>query len=237
MKKSLLVLAYALSTAAAFAGDVSKTEFLGFSADGGAVGFQESGTQDGSGFPYCSIMIVDTKKNKYIASSTVQIEREVEVDGEEKACVKARAKSNVKKALAKLKLSTRRGLKNFERLITDEAGANAMKVRFATYPSTSGNFSEEVTLTETNTGAQDEMGVDLKKMTLTLSSENGKSVKVLQQDVSLPPSRSRAIGYELESGYSFETAMTSVQVIVVRVHKTGFEGPDVRAMIVSGTRN
>jgi hypothetical protein len=44
----------------AFAGDAAELDFIGFSEDGGYCAYSESGTQDGSGFPYCSIRAVRT---------------------------------------------------------------------------------------------------------------------------------------------------------------------------------
>ena len=42
------------------AGDFAKREIHGFSVDGGLFAFEEYGVQDGSGFPYSNIYVIDT---------------------------------------------------------------------------------------------------------------------------------------------------------------------------------
>lgn len=48
------------------AGNISDLEQIGVSEDGKYFAFMSSGIQDGSGFPYVSISILDTAKDKYV---------------------------------------------------------------------------------------------------------------------------------------------------------------------------
>ena len=66
----------ALLTAPAFAGDAAQFQPLGFSEDGRYFAFEEYGIQDGSGFPYANITILDTAADKWAAGSPFRIRLE-----------------------------------------------------------------------------------------------------------------------------------------------------------------
>ena len=57
----------------AAAGDAAELGILGFSADGGVFAFEEYGIQDGSGFPYSSIFIIDTAKDAFIPGTPIRV--------------------------------------------------------------------------------------------------------------------------------------------------------------------
>ena len=50
----------------AFAGDYAARNILGFSPDGRFFAFEQYGIQDGSGFPYADLIILDTKRNSWV---------------------------------------------------------------------------------------------------------------------------------------------------------------------------
>lgn len=51
------------------AGDVAERELLGFSPDGAYFAFEEFGVQDGSGFPYSNIYVINTASNSWVKGS------------------------------------------------------------------------------------------------------------------------------------------------------------------------
>jgi predicted secreted protein len=63
-----------LTPAVAMAGDAAELDFLGFSEDGGYFAYAESGVQDGSGFPYCSIRAVDSSTGEVVWSTDLVLE-------------------------------------------------------------------------------------------------------------------------------------------------------------------
>ncbi|NLP06140.1 DUF2259 domain-containing protein [Candidatus Fermentibacteria bacterium] len=72
MKK---VLAFtAVSAAAVLAGDVASFEILGFSRDGSLMAWMEHGTQDGSGFDYCNAYVIETAHGSVLAEAEVVID-------------------------------------------------------------------------------------------------------------------------------------------------------------------
>ena len=68
-----------------------------------------------------------------------------------------------------------------------------------------------------------------KKFTLSLA--QGERRKVLQRDAKLPRSRKCAYRYRIEKVISHEQSLA----VFLLVFKPGFEGPDVRHMVVTGT--
>jgi predicted secreted protein len=74
---SLLVFFGAL-TLPAVAGDRALIDFIGYSPDGRYFAFEEYGVQDGSGFPYASVFVVDLRADKWVAGSPYRITLERE---------------------------------------------------------------------------------------------------------------------------------------------------------------
>ena len=63
MKKFSLklgIVAVGLAGSPAIAGDTAELNILGFSGDSSIFAFEEYGVQDGSGFPYSTIYVIDT---------------------------------------------------------------------------------------------------------------------------------------------------------------------------------
>ena len=57
----------------AAAGDLARPEVIGFSADGRYVALEEYGAQDGSGFPFASIFVIDVAANDWVGGSPVRV--------------------------------------------------------------------------------------------------------------------------------------------------------------------
>jgi predicted secreted protein len=65
----VLVLGASMLTAPALAGDRAMIEYLGFSGDGRYFAFEEFGIQDGSGFPYSTIYVIDLPADDWVSGS------------------------------------------------------------------------------------------------------------------------------------------------------------------------
>lgn len=59
---------------AAFAGDAAELDFIGFSDDWSCFAYAESGIQDGSGFPYCSVRAIDATSGEVLGRADVVID-------------------------------------------------------------------------------------------------------------------------------------------------------------------
>ncbi len=81
-----------------FAGDFATRTILGFSPDGRFFAFEQYGTQDGSGFPYADLIILDTKRNAWVKGSPF---RTLLFDG--KATIEQAREQSKKKAASLLR--------------------------------------------------------------------------------------------------------------------------------------
>ena len=57
----------------ASAGDSAQLQVIGYSADGKVFGFEEYGIQDGSGFAYSHIFLIDTDTDKFLAGTPIKV--------------------------------------------------------------------------------------------------------------------------------------------------------------------
>ena len=72
--------------------------------------------------------------------------------------------------------------------------------------------------------------LDTYRFELTLKNKENKVSGFLQKDAELPKSRGCAIGYAIQEVYLHENNIA----VFVNVFTPGFEGPDMRFMVVSG---
>ncbi|HQZ12329.1 MAG TPA: DUF2259 domain-containing protein, partial [Devosia sp.] len=84
-----LLLFAALASAPALAGDRALIDYIGYSADGRYFAFEEFGVQDGSGFPYSVIHVVDLPADKWVAGAPFR----ALVDNEEAGVDEARTRA------------------------------------------------------------------------------------------------------------------------------------------------
>jgi len=62
-----------LTSFSVIAGDFAKRHIHGFSIDGDLFAFEEYGVQDGSGFPYSNIYVIDTATDKWMENSPFRV--------------------------------------------------------------------------------------------------------------------------------------------------------------------
>lgn len=68
----LLLLAVTFVASQASAGDYAAFQPIGFSSDGYVFAFEEYGVQDGSGFPYSTIYVIDTRNDTFLPGAPVR---------------------------------------------------------------------------------------------------------------------------------------------------------------------
>lgn len=228
------LLALALASASAQAGDASLTRSLGFSADGKYYAFAQFGTQDGSGFAWAEVAVIDVSKNAYAASRTVLIREE---NSSEEAAL-ASAVKQVQLPRFGIVAGKNLGRTLLQRLPTDRSTYTSNQFTFdywaeggASSPTPRYDVAIESSATEDKTDGKyctDVFG--MAPQLLKLSVLGGAAPVVLQNDESLPKRRLCAGNYALRSVTSYKNKL----VIGVSYEEPGFEGPNVRNMIVTG---
>lgn len=225
----------ALSAAPALAGDAAKLDPIGFSEDGRFFAYEEYGIQDGSGFPYDNIYVVDLIADKWVAPPVrVRLDDENATLTAARQQAMARAKAMLDKAA--LVLPAEILLLNAD----GEVAPNGTDVQFGTY----GNGLDDVlgTLklslarfdsTTSEPCASYGMEDPVQGFALTLADEAGNSAEIYR-DASVPASRGCVSDYRIHAVLSpFPAGMSaSPMVAVIGVYSLGFEGPDRRFVTV-----
>ena len=234
---SFLILAFLPK--GAFAGDYASLNFIGFSNDGKYLAFEEYGWQDGSGFPYSNYFFVDVAKNVFAAPPVRKlIEKENVTENSIRSAAKKAAAANLKKfkivqgnvgklVVARLltdldafKLAPGGEVKDQTVRFTDEISSNYFENEFELSLKTS-----EVKIKECEYNYE-----PVLKFELMLKNLRSDLASTLQNDKSLPASRNCPHTYSIQNVYLYQNKIA----VFMNVYTMGFEGPDMRYMVVSG---
>lgn len=230
----LLTGAAALSSAApARAGDRALIDVIGYSADLRHLAFEEFGVQDGSGFAYSSLYVVDLVKDQWVAGTPYR-ER---ADSEEVplAAVRAKVAAAAKARLDALKIDMPAQV---VALMGDGVLDPSPTMRFG-YPAyglpgqTEGDFTLSIeTFPAPAPGCDPELVGETKGFALALSGD-GPARELHRDQGTLPKSRGCVTDYAIYAvifpylGGGLENA-----VAIVSTYPYGFEGPDRRFLVV-----
>jgi predicted secreted protein len=231
LKNLILILSALVFSAVAHAGDASTYKALGYSRDNKLFAFAEVGTQDGSGFAYAKVSVVNVAANTILQSVAVQGDENSEIT-ETQALATALRKAD----LARIGITGKNmGTDLLVRLPTDmsqytdsvfsleywaQGGASTIVPKFA------------VVIEEKDAEKTPLCDSESKMIRVSIQGREMTDVKtlVLQDDQKQPSSRQCSYGYTVmgvnRNGQSL--------VVVIRYQRAGFEGPDYRYMVVTG---
>jgi predicted secreted protein len=232
--------------AQSFAGDYANLRFIGFSNDGKYLAFEEWGEGDPGGW-YSTIYFVDVDKNSFAIAPLALTDQE---GTKSLSALRRKSETLAAKTLRKLKIVPG----NTGRLLAahllndwtyDDSFINTGKgdkVKFNGYLNpNSPNQSEfyELTLkTVADEKAQcsnrTDYGVNKFELVLnyTASTPSNNYSQILQKDSILPARRNCPYGYRIESVYFYNDDKI---VVFLNVFSYGFEGPDMRYMVVTAS--
>jgi predicted secreted protein len=236
----VLVFLCAFATVAS-AGDFATLNFIGFSKDGRYLAFEEYGVQDGSGFPYSNIYIVDVVKNIFAAKSvTVRIDNETATE----RLARSRARLGAASALKRFRIvAGNTGKLVVSRMLTDVAvnhfysdkPEGEQKINFAEiigsmYRGGDYDLILKQVPTKTKECAYADEDHTMHMLDVSVYDRERKRTVTLQKDSSLPPSRGCPFGYAIQYVYFYEDHLA----VFLNTYHMGFEGPDMRYMVVTG---
>jgi predicted secreted protein len=230
---------FLVNVAAVHAGDYAKLNFIGFSKDGSFLAYEEHGVQDGSGFPYSNIYIVNVANNSFAAGPFGS-----RLENELATARQARTRSRLAAAAAMRKFGIvegNRGTLVVSRLFTDLSvsrdpaltESKSKKINFAELVDsmyTEGDYDLLLDLREVKTKACEYEELPVYQLTLTLKDKKAETTTVLQKDSTLPPSRGCPINYGMQYVYLYKNNIA----IFLDYYTTGFEGPDMRYLVATG---
>ena len=217
----------------AFSGDFAKREVHGFSLDGGLFAFEEFGVQDGSGFPYSTIYVIDTATDQWTAGSPFRARLEDETktvfDAREEARILAgpvmksfenRGNVVATNRATELGIDTKRIIAN-PRLVVPPID-DAIEFRL-----------EEIAFAGTE--RCEAFGETSGFRLLQVATKDGDTTTKLHEDTSIPDSRNCPLRYDLADLVTYYPENGSPAfAVLIRMQTVGFEGPDGRYLAVTG---
>lgn len=222
------------STFSVFAGDFASRAIIGFSKDGTKFAFEEYGVQDGSGFPYSNIYIIDTTTDSWTSGSPWR----VRLNNENASIADARFK-NGKLAYTSIKNITEKGFVAATNRYTEiPADPTVMRAHPRSFiPSSSDPVEYKLENYRTNAKADCSHIDEVWGFKLTQTLKNNGTIKkrILHNDgSSIPKSRGCPLSYSFADLVTYYPQSGSpVAAILLLKRSYGFEGPDGRYLAVT----
>lgn len=229
-----VVLAAILTTSAS-AGDFADREIIGFSQNGSVFAFEEYGVQDGSGFPYSNIYIVDTANDRWINGSPFRVRIDDETAGIEEARNQARQQAD--NALNGIYHKGLLAASNPHTEVSPDPYRIVARPR-SYIPSGLPNLELKLDVYEVFGQDYCSLGGALKAFRLLLISQtDGIATRLIHDDGnSVPKSRNCPLDYQFADIITYHPdAGGMVAIALVRVWSLGFEGPDGRYIAIPFT--
>jgi len=217
----------ALATAAA-AGDYAERNVLGFSPDGAYFAFEEYGVQDGSGFPYSNIYVIETATDSWVDGSPIRVL--IEGDSPPLSETRFEAMDRARPLLQGHQIGAQG--RTLVHNPVDELSANPHAVAFRLHRFDNDTWQLGLTEVEMPAAGCPDMGQPFKGMQLVMSGPSG--VRSLNNDTHIPRSRNCPLGYGLSEVIHYPTGSSGgVLMVIVNVFNVGFEGPDRRFIAIA----
>jgi predicted secreted protein len=224
----------------ALAGDYARTEILGFSADGGHFAFEEYGIQDGSGFPYSNIYVIDTSQDSWVPGSPFRLRERID--------------DSQPLDLEDLLRETRARNRETARAVLEATGIDGRGDTVAHNPPTE-KFADRYLMVASTVRESPDFGTPLdlrmsvfpldakscpsgfgKTQGFRLTMTEGQDERLLNDDKSLPESRGCPLDYRIERLVTYRKSWndTPYFAVLVLVESIGFEGKDGRYLAITG---
>lgn len=230
---SLIAAAGALAPIAAQAGDFADRALLGFSPDGRYFAFEEYGIQDGSGFPYSNIFLIDTTTDEWVTGTPIRVLTEGE--GPPLSETRSESADRFRPLLVERQIGAPGSIVAANPLT--ETSANPHFVSF-----TSQRFSSkqdrgyELALQDYQLAAPNcpDFGEPYKGFQLTMI-DPARRQRILARDERIPGSRNCPLAYAISEVVVYKPpGRQPVFAVLISVLSVGFEGPDRRFIAVTG---
>ncbi|NNE23875.1 MAG: DUF2259 domain-containing protein [Rhizobiales bacterium] len=232
---SLTLLFLVTAITSALAGDSAERRIIGFSPDGKWFAFEQFGIQDGSGYPYYEIFIIDLDNDKWASGTPVRIR----IDEENATLHQARGQARVKAAplLAKLRIIDQ------GRLIASnpvtEVAADRSEITFQAHMNLSGlDYRYRVKLEQFDLPSEPlckDLGVQTKGFAISISKADQPPTQAYR-DTALPKSRGCASRYAIADVIAANNpGRPNRFVVLIHTFAFGFEGPDSRFIAIPVT--
>lgn len=223
--KYLLVILTGLFVSPASAADLAELGSSGFSDDGAYFAFEQYGVQDGSGFPYASITIVDVETDSWVQGTPIRVLLKEDSFSPNQARAQAQQQASA--------LLTQYGIKSSNGVLVahnpvSELSANPKNVRFKPVKATT-EFGPTVELQLDTFGLAASADCEVFGATygFRLLMSFPEHVRILNDDTRIPTSRGCPLDYRIDQVHAYRApgGVTSLAIMLI-MNTPGFEGPD-----------
>ncbi|MET1411165.1 DUF2259 domain-containing protein [Roseibium sp. HPY-6] len=227
------------SAGLASAGDDAKLEIFGFSKHGDFFAFEQYGFQDGSGYPYSDIFVIDVLGDSWVKPSPFRRIDEMEyLEGTDEYAYLTDTRA--RNFGAADKLLEMKGIAGRGQTVAfnprTELGSNPHKMVVAPrLPLLSGETSVELTLSEFPLQNAQCTAYDVESKGFRLTMVNNGVTRTLNHDTTLPKSRVCPTSYRMERFFTYyPESAPPVFAVLIQMESLGFEGPDRRYLAIAG---
>lgn len=224
-----------VATTAATAGENAERAIIGFSPDGRYFAFEQYGVQDGSGFPFSEIFVVDLDANQWVKGSPFR--EKAEEDGALVSAARAKSAKAAQKLLAQLK-TAEPGEVLASQPVT-QSSADRRRLTFDPYFISLGKqAANHYTLSlelvpfsaPENCYAEDGKQMGFK---LTITDNDQNRTKEVYKDTAIPSSRYCPRDYDIADVIAYRARSGSERAVaLIGIYTPGFEGYNRRLIAV-----
>lgn len=216
----------------AFSAELAELGATGFSENGAHFAFEQYGVQDGSGFPYASITIVDVVNDSWVPGMPIAVR--LENDSTNANAARSAVQQKAGPIANKYGIQSSHGVVLAHNPVS-EISADPKRVRFLPFKTTT-NIGDpiEVTLNEYPLPAGGDCGVHGQTFGYRLLLSQPGKVKLLHEDSRIPKSRGCPLAYRIDQVIAYHVAGGDmVLAIMLVMNVPGFEGPDGKYLAVT----
>jgi predicted secreted protein len=234
----------ALTASQACASDAPETVAVGYSPDGRYFAFEQYGTQDGSGFPYADIYVIDLATNSWVKGTPIRTMTEDETA----TLGTTRRKAAADAAAVLIAHSISEPALSLASLPATEVQADRTTVTFDPYYRHMGGsvpvapadlwgsrytlkvMASEATPKPDHCKDYEEPVMALK---LTLTDLKSGKEQVVHADTDIPKSRGCPTGYDIDKILAPAAESQDIRLLaLIGVYRYGFEGQDRRMIAI-----
>ncbi len=233
----LLLLA---GTARAVAADGAALNVLGYSPDSRYFAFEQYGVQDGSGFPYWDIFLVDLQGNEWVKGSPWR----VLLQDEQAKLSTARETARAAAAPVLTEKAVSEPAQLLAAMPATEVAADRQRLSFDRWYRPKGatpDSQSDISLRHELVLVQKPMPAPGNCMPedqtygfiLSLKDVRSATTRTISKDIAIPASRNCPLGYDLAAVYAPAGYQTSGKLVaIIGVYSRGFEGANHRFIAV-----
>ncbi|MCW5696929.1 MAG: DUF2259 domain-containing protein [Bauldia sp.] len=233
MRRLLVLLVLALGSAGlARAADYAELQVIGFFAGGAVFAFEEYGMQDGSGFPYSNIYVIDTATDSWLPGTPIRVMGTEEDTVEEMRSAALLAATPILTPYGEPEQGRTVVSNPLTELSADPHHAE-FRTRFYMAPGVPGH-SLDITVFPLPAAefCPLDFGYDYVGFELVLTLDTGET-RILNHDTRIPSNRRCPTGYEIAEVIAYEQPGEMVLAILIDLLQLGFEGEDRRYLALT----